>query len=29
MAKETKLGIHGTTAKAAFKIDNEAWVLKK
>ena len=29
MTKETKLRSHSTTAKTAFKIGNEAWVLKK
>ena len=29
MTKETKLRIRSTTAKAALKIGNEAWVLKK
>ena len=29
MNKETKLRIHNTTAKAAFKFGSEAWVLKK
>ena len=29
MNKETKLGIHNITAKAALKFGSEAWVLKK
>jgi hypothetical protein len=29
MTKETKLGIHNITAKAALKFGGEAWVLKK
>ena len=29
MTKEIKLRIHSTTAKVAFKIGNEGWVLKK
>ena len=29
MNKETKLGIHNITAKAALKCGSEAWVLKK
>jgi len=29
MNKETKLRIHNITAKAALKLESEAWVLKK
>ena len=29
MNKETKLGIHNITAKAALKFGSEAWVLRK
>jgi len=29
MAKETKLRVYSTTAKAALETGNEAWMLKK